>query len=600
MGYEEFTHSVGLGYTPPPRCAHRPTSTLPDLLDPTPERTSPPGRARLSRLAWRNPMSDTTADRAALKPTTVRTYDRAAAKESLEDYSLRYSPVAFRRWSPFVIANVALGGIAYLADFAIGAAIVFTNGARSGILAILAAALLIFVTGIPIARACAKYSVDMDLLTRGTGFGYFGSTLTSLIYASFTFIFFALEGSIMAQAVRLWTGLPLPIGYLVTSLIIIPLVIYGMKALARLHMWTQPVWLVLLLLPFVAVMVNSPGALSAFVGFPGADGEHGSFTWTGFGLGMGVALSLIAQIGEQADYLRFMPPRTAANKRSWDVAVLAAGPGWVILGAIKQLGGALFAVAALGAGATVAQAGEPIFQYVAAVQPWFGDATVTIAAIFVILSQIKINTTNAYSGSLSWSNFFSRVTHRHPGRVWYVFLNVAIAIVLMELNMFGFLNTILGFYSNVGIAWIAAVCADLLINKRAGWSPPYIEFKRAYLYSVNPVGFGAMTVASVVSILAFFGAFGDLAAAFSPLIALVIAGALSPLLAWLTKGRFYIARPNLVNGPEAPAGERDREPGAAEQLTCGRCGMSYERPDMADCTYISDEICSLCCSLESA
>src|SRR4051812_35935837 len=138
-------------------------------------------------------MSRTTTDHADDRAGTLRTYDRAAAKETLEDYSLRYAPVAFRRWSPFVITNVALGGIAYLADFAIGAAIVFTNGARSGILAILAAALLIFVTGIPIARACAKYSVDMDLLTRGTGFGYFGSTLTSLIYASFTFIFFALE-----------------------------------------------------------------------------------------------------------------------------------------------------------------------------------------------------------------------------------------------------------------------------------------------------------------------------------------------------------------------------------------------------------------------
>ena len=33
----------------------------------------------------------------------------------------------------------------------------------------------------------------MDLLTRGAGFGYIGSTLTSLIYATFTFIFFALE-----------------------------------------------------------------------------------------------------------------------------------------------------------------------------------------------------------------------------------------------------------------------------------------------------------------------------------------------------------------------------------------------------------------------
>src|SRR4051794_40469517 len=115
-------------------------------------------------------MSRTTTDRADDQADdqadTLRTYDRAAAKETLEDYSLRYAPVAFRRWSPFVITNVALGGIAYLADFAIGAAIVFTNGARSGILAILAAALIIFITGIPISRACAKYSVDMDLLTR--------------------------------------------------------------------------------------------------------------------------------------------------------------------------------------------------------------------------------------------------------------------------------------------------------------------------------------------------------------------------------------------------------------------------------------------------
>ena len=31
----------------------------------------------------------------------------------------------------------------------------------------------------------------MDLLTRGAGFGYMGATITSLIYAGFTFIFFA-------------------------------------------------------------------------------------------------------------------------------------------------------------------------------------------------------------------------------------------------------------------------------------------------------------------------------------------------------------------------------------------------------------------------
>lgn len=169
-----------------------------------------------------------------------RTYQKAAASETLEDYSLRYAPYSFRRWTPFVVATTAIGGIAYLADFAIGASIVLTHGGPSGVLAILAAAAIIFVTGVPIARACAKYGVDMDLLTRGAGFGYLGSTLTSLIYASFTFIFFALEGSIMAQGFELAFGMPLWLGYLVTSLMIIPIVVYGMKALSKLHVWTRP------------------------------------------------------------------------------------------------------------------------------------------------------------------------------------------------------------------------------------------------------------------------------------------------------------------------------------------------------------------------
>ncbi len=43
--------------------------------------------------------------------------------------------------------------------------------------------------------------------------------------------------------------------------------------------------------------------------------------------------------------------------------------------------------------------------------------------------------------------------------------NVGIALTLMELGVFGFLNTVLGFYSNVGIAWMGAVVADLVINK---------------------------------------------------------------------------------------------------------------------------------------
>jgi purine-cytosine permease-like protein len=432
----------------------------------------------------------------------------------------------------------------------------------------------------------------MDLITRGAGFGYFGSTLTSLIYASFTFIFFALEGSIMAQAMHEVVGLPLPVGYLLTTLIVIPIVFRGMGALAKVQAWTQPVWLIGLVLPFVILAFHSPGSFGDFTHFGGTEGAGSGFSWLGFGLGTGVALSLIAQIGEQADYLRFMPAKTEQNRKRWNLAVLAAGPGWVIIGAAKQLGGALLAFVALEAvGKTHAL--EPIAPQVEALKPWLGSVALPAAALFVVVSQIKINVTNAYSGSLSWSNFFSRITHRHPGRVWYIFLNLAIALTLMEMNMFAALNKLLGFYSNVGIAWIAAVAADLVINKRAGWSPKYIEFKRAYLYAVNPAGFGAMVIASTVSIVAFFGAFGAYAEAFSTFIAAGLALTLCPLIAWATKGKYYLARPNPVNGPDVEIAD------ITATHTCSVCETAYELPDIADCPVRSGPICSLCCSLDA-
>src|SRR3954468_24314665 len=162
-----------------------------------------------------------------------RTFGRLVDDPMLEDYSLRYAPSTYRRWSEYVVATAALGGIAYLADFAIGAAIAITYGFGSALIAVLLAATVIFLTSWPIAYYSAKYSIDMDLLTRGAGFGYFGSTLTSLIYASFTFIFFALEGSIMAQALDRGLGIPLWLGYLICALAIIPLVVFGMTLAQR-------------------------------------------------------------------------------------------------------------------------------------------------------------------------------------------------------------------------------------------------------------------------------------------------------------------------------------------------------------------------------
>ncbi|MDP1357487.1 allantoin permease, partial [Klebsiella pneumoniae] len=77
-----------------------------------------------------------------------------------------------------------------------------------------------------------------------------GSTITSLIYASFTFLFFALEAAIMALALELYFHIPLAFAYVICSLLVIPLVAYGVTLISRLQLWTQPLWLLLLVLPY--------------------------------------------------------------------------------------------------------------------------------------------------------------------------------------------------------------------------------------------------------------------------------------------------------------------------------------------------------------
>jgi purine-cytosine permease-like protein len=518
---------------------------------------------------------------------------KRATNEMLEDYSLRYAPTTYRRWSEFAVANSALGGIAYLADFAIGASLAITFGFQNALVAILLAAVVIFLTSFPIAYYSAKYSIDMDLITRGAGFGYFGATITSLVYASFTFIFFALEGSIMAQGLQAGLGIPLWLGYFASAIIIPPLVVFGMTLLSKLQMWTQPLWLVGMFLPFAVIAIQDPGSYSAWTSFAGDDGTSSGLNFVAVGAGAGIALALIAQIGEQVDYLRFMPAKTAENRVRWWTAVVAAGPGWVVLGAIKQLGGAFlafFIIRELGEAASVA--GQPVEQFLAGFDEFlpYGVA-MGIAVFFVVLSQVKINVTNAYSGSLRWTNFFSSAFKWYPGRIWFVFFNVAIALVLMEADMFSFLNDLLAFYSNIAIAWIGAVVADLVINKPLlKTSPSFVEFKRAHLYRFNPVGFGAMTVASAVSIVAYFGAFGETLDAWSPFLAIAIAMVLSPVLSVLTKGRWYIARV-----PEIDPAAR-----STTTVTCSVCQVDYETPDTASCPFHAGPICSLCCTLEKS
>src|SRR6202008_4831774 len=238
-----------------------------------------------------------------------RNYNQWVANQTLEDYALRFTAKSARKWSSARVANTAIGAVSFLALEAIGGAIAINYGFVNSTAAILVVGALIFLTSLPVAYYAGTYGVDIDLLTRGAGFGYIGSTITSLIYASFTFLFFAIEAAIMSLALEMCFGIPLFAGYVISSPVVIPLVTHGITFISRFQLWTQPVWAVLHLLPFAFIAAHDLGAFREWTRFAGLDQQGGNnFNLILFGAASTVAFSLIAQIGEQVDFLRFLPP----------------------------------------------------------------------------------------------------------------------------------------------------------------------------------------------------------------------------------------------------------------------------------------------------
>ncbi len=528
--------------------------------------------------------------RAQRVPRVRRTYNQWVANQTLEDYALRFTAKRARRFSCFQVANTALGAVSFLALEAVGGVITVLYGFHNAVLAILAVSALIFLTGLPIAYHAARSGLDIDLLTRGAGFGYIGSTITSLIYASFTFIFFAIEAAILALLLEMWFGLPLWAGYSLSAVAVIPLVTHGITLISRFQSLTQPVWLALHLLPFLALGVHGQLDLTGWMGVTGSHSEaDGGFNLLLFGAASAVIFALVAQIGEQVDYLRFLPRDSGKGRLGWWLALIAAGPGWIIPGALKMLLGSFLAYFVLSLGGTEQQATDPNSMYLAAFQfvTLNAELAMLLTGLFVILSQMKINVTNAYAGSIAWSNFFSRLTRSHPGRVVWLVFNVAIALLLMQIGIYKALEQILSLYCLVAVAWVGTLVADLLINKPLGLSPAHLEFKRAHLHDVNPVGVVSMLLSLLLGVTAFIGLFGETARALAPFLALGLPFLTAPLIALITGGRYYIART-----PKADWEARD-------VIRCSVCEHGLESEDMAECPAYGGPICSLCCSLDA-
>lgn len=521
-----------------------------------------------------------------------RRYNQWVANQTLEDYALRYTAKNSGKMSTVKVGQTALGATAFLALEGLAATVTLMCGFTNTISAMVVVCAIFFITGLPICYYSAKHGLDIDLLTRGAGFGYLGSTITSLIYASFTFIFFAIESSILASALHALLHIPLAIAYLLCALAVIPIVTHGITAISRFQAATQWLWLVLQVAALYIVIRYEYPSMVPWTQYPAPGEPVDHFDLIRFGIAASVFFAMVAQIGEQVDYLRFLPSKNEINHKRWWFWLIVTGPGWVFVGMIKMLLGSFLGYLLIAQGVSLEQATDPTYMYQAifttvSQSPLGG---LILAALMVIVAQMKINVTNAYAGSIAWSNFFSRVTHNHPGRVVWLIFNVSLALLLMEFGIFHALEAILGVFAIVALSWLGCVAADLMINKPLQLRPAKMEFKRAHLYDVNPVGCGAMLIATLVGMICYLGFFGPFAQSLCHFISLGCCFILVPLFAWLTHGKYYLARQpdiTLIN------------PEHHRTIKCGICENHFEPEDMSYCPAYGVPICSLCCSLDA-
>lgn len=451
---------------------------------------------------------------------SVKTADHKVEQTS-DDYSLDKVPREERNMGWLTITNITFGIATAIFYFQMGSVMALQFGAINAIISAVYAIIVAGILGTFIAYLSAKSGMNVNLLSRGGGFGYIGASLTSFIYATNFIMYCALEGLILVSAVHtFFPVIPEWVLIVFFGTIVIPLNWFGIKQLDKLQKWSLPIFFVFLIAAIV-VAFYTPS-------------EYGGSFWTFMPEGVQVGgTALLLCIGMQhgimgltpllaSDYARFLKPK--------DLKI-----GSFAIGFIPQI----FCFGVMG--------GLGIWFGVRLGEPNPGVYIVLLlgigGALFTMLTQVRINITNIYSGSLSLSNFFENIFKFKPGRRFWVVVTGVSAMILMLTGIVDYLTAVMTFQGVFLMTWASILVTDaLIVKKLLKIGPAYYEAKQENLFKWNPVGVTALVAASGLGTIAALGFMGTFLQSTAAFFAAILASILTVILAVYTKGNYYIKK----------------------------------------------------------
>ncbi|WP_085993388.1 purine-cytosine permease family protein [Oceanobacillus senegalensis] len=450
--------------------------------------------------------------------TTHSTEDNTATN-SAEDYSLDRVPRNKRTMGWLSITNITFGIATAIFYFQMGSVMALNYGAINAIISAIYAIVVAGILGTFIAYLSAKSGMNVNLLSRGGGFGYIGASLTSFIYATNFIMYCALEGMILVSAVHHFLPI-IPEWILIVFFgsLVIPLNWFGIKQLDKLQKWSLPIFFLFLI---AAIIMN-------FITPSVYEGDFWTYMPEGVQVG---GTALLFCIGMQhgimgltpllaTDYARFLKPKDTK------IGILAIGfiPQIFCFGVMGGLG--------IWFGVRLGEPNPGVY-IVLLLGAW--------GALFTMLTQIRINVTNIYSGSLSLASFFENIFKFTPGRRFWVVVTGVSAIFLMLGGIVNHLELAMTFQGVFLLTWATILVTDAILIKRIlKIGPAYYEARQSYLHKWNPVGVGSLVIASGLGTIAALGFMGEFLRSTAAFFASLLAAIITLLIAVYTKGKYYV------------------------------------------------------------
>lgn len=493
-----------------------------------------------------------------------------------DDYPLQSVPKEARSISSRKIGMTAFGSMSFLAQESMGAMITIQFGFIHLLLALAISAIVIMSLSLPVVRIATRQHIDIDLISRGCGFGYLGASLSSFIYAGYICAFLAFESLIVLDMLRDLLGIPIGIGYFLFNIVATVLAIYGIRAIVKFQNITNFIWIALYALIVISIAEDLyKGAYS----LPSI--HEDDFNTVCLGFATAITLAFVTQTGEQVDYLRFSGKDS--HSRFYN---LLGGIFWFIPVMINMIMGGVISLWILEDMADSRSASQPylIFEFLFNGAGYPHRATFALVMIFVILSQLKINVTNIYSGSLAWSNFSSRVTHIFPGRAFWAIFNTLLAFIIIESEIVDMPLYIFSIISILGLSWYGVLFTYLTVNHFLGLRPKQILFKRSQVPDIDPVGIVSMAIAVVCGLATKLLSTNDLLVANAHFISLFVAMGCTVIMATLLRDK---------------NAQRKYQDDPQKSELCCVCHKLISPENLSWCPSRRAYICSECCSLEA-